>query len=215
MYIDNHINVLDNSSTYQTEKSAQENEFLIQLEDDLGNRHLIYPVVFNNFVWRKDERVQILNGFNEVAHLYAFGKNPDQLQLSGYVFASNKDNPRFQNTPGLITNSFDKTLRAYKAAEQGIRTKIAGPQISGKGSTILKGVSNQMNISLDASITSIMSFSINFIGVDSVMGIGDEPPNKKTPSKATTSIMTNRVKRNTIKQLQNDLNAFELGGTPV
>ena len=146
--------------------------FSIWVQDEREENHLLYPLIFSSFVYRKGEKVQAVTGFNEVTHLYAFGKQPDSLQLNGHILSMTLQNPAFLLSSYLCTSSFDRILRAFNAAQYGIRTRVAGPSIGGQGRTIIKGVATDMTISMNGAINSVMDFSMNFLSVDTSMSFG-------------------------------------------
>jgi hypothetical protein len=170
-------NSYDNTFQAQTDSSSEERKehFMIQVKTETGERLFFYPVIFTAFAFRKDERIQIINGFNEVIHLYAFGKNPDQLQLVGYILATDAENPSHKLTGTLFTNFYNSVMRAFSGANSGIRTRISGPHLSGNGGVILSGIANSMQISMNGQMNGYMDFTLNFIGIDSVMGVGNIP----------------------------------------
>jgi hypothetical protein len=146
---------------------------------------IIYPAIISSFAIQKSEKVQVINGFNEVIHLYAFGKNADQMQINGHIL-SNFFNPAFGRSSLLITSAYEEKLRAFSAAKSGNRVKISGPHLAADGSAvILTGVANSISYSMDATINSVINFSMSLIGVETILGIGQTPASTSETSKAT------------------------------
>lgn len=160
--------------------------YSIIIRDKNGGRHIVYPAIFSNFALRKSERVQIVNGFNEAVHLYAFGKNADQLQLGGHILASTIFNFSFLGTKRAILTPYDKVLRAYSAAELGpeYRTTVSGP-----GGVLVTGVATDFSLSMNGAINSVLDFSMSFIAVDSMMGIGTPVKRKSISTSGELNIL--------------------------
>jgi len=157
--------------------------FSIRLWDERGGKHIVYPAIFSSFTYRKGERVQVVNGFDEVTHIYAFGKNPGQFQLGGHVISDGVFNQSFLKTGIALTAHYNEILRAFEAANAGVRTEIYGPNIENRGGIIMKGVAVDFAVSMDAAVNSIMNFSLNFIEVDRIMGLGVKNPTREPLTK--------------------------------
>ena len=147
--------------------------YMIQIQNEKGKRYILFPVIFESFQLAKSEKVQIMESFNEVTHLYAFGKSPDRLQLSGHILASSAFNYAHLMGNVALTNYYENILRAFKVADSGLRAKITGPNISGKGSTLIVGVAINMTISMSANLESVIGFSMDFIASDTVSGVSN------------------------------------------
>jgi len=186
VYIDNYNNVLgvktDPSDTLRDLADLAGGplkgaSFSIVIRDQTGNRYVMYPVIFSNFSLRKGERVQVIHGFNEAVHMYAFGKNAEQLSLSGYVLANTLSNFSFLRTKDVLNTPYDKSLRAYSAAsiDPTYRATVSGP-----GGVLVTGVATGLDISMNGAINSVLNFSMNFIAINSLMGVGTSPTAKPT-----------------------------------
>ena len=169
MYRDNHNNVLPIKIT------TRSFSFSIVIRDKLGMRHVIYPVIFTDFSLRKGERVQVVNGFKEAVHMYAFGKNADQLSLSGYVLASNLSNPSFAYLKNLLYVPYEKTLRAFSAAKTDPTYRAT---VSGPGGVLITGVATGLTLSMNSAINSVINFAMTFIAINSLMGVGKAETSK-------------------------------------
>ena len=140
-------------------------------DEKQGKTYTMYPTIINTFNLQKTEKVQIVESFGETTHIYAFGRHPTQLHISGYVLASNIFNPVFSRTYDALTSKYEELARAYQVAQSGIRVKITGPNINGKGNILLQGIANNFTVQMSAENNSILVFSMNFIEVDTALAI--------------------------------------------
>ena len=184
LYFDNYNNTI----AVKTDSSDLFHQwfYMIKVRDDTiaSNNYFLYPVIFSSFAIRKSEKVQIVNGFNEAVHLYAFGKNADQIQLGGHILASTIFNYSFVNTDWALINPYQSVLRAFAAAKHGLKAKISGP-----GGVLLTGVATDFNMSMNGAINSVVDFSMTFVSADSVVSIGSLPNVPEVPKTGKWNIL--------------------------
>lgn len=150
-------------SVLQAETSDSKGPGIVQFKLS-GENIFTYPVIFTMFNLQKSEKVQVTETFGENIHLYAFGKAADVLQVSGMVLADTEMNPDLSRTAIFFTNGYDNTVRAFQAAKYGRIITVVGP-----GGTVFDGMCIGMNISASAQINILVEFTLNLIGVNSIM----------------------------------------------
>ena len=127
---------------------------------------LTFPVIFNSYRVILNEKVQVLESFKEVVHVFAFGKGAGQAVLTGFVLAHGTRNPSHRRLNSRLMRKYEKGLRAFKTAKAGRVVTISGP-----GDMILRGVAVGLEISLSAETQGFASFSLRFILTSSAQGI--------------------------------------------
>lgn len=105
-----------------------------------------FPAIIQSNQVNQRERAQVVQCFNDVIHMYAFGKEPTALMISG--ICPQKDMAEL--------NTFYKSNRAYV----GSPIKITSMQ-----DIILQGVLLGMTYSLSADTCAFASFTMDFLDV--------------------------------------------------
>ena len=138
------VDIYNNASNnvLAVRKNARPSFGAIRVQSQNGNTSsLVTPVIFNQFVINYNEKVQVLESFNEVVHIYAYGKGAGSLTLGGMVLAT-CDNRLLANTNRLLVKQYENQLRAFQAARRGDLVKVSGPGgIVGSGVVVSLSVS--------------------------------------------------------------------------
>jgi hypothetical protein len=126
--------------------------------------NLVYPVIFTSYRLQKSEKLQAIEAFSENSHFNAFGKNADMLILAGNIMIGEEGESLLNS---LLIARYERTLRAFRAAESGQLIIVSGP-----GDIIFTGVANGMEFSAQSEISSVFPFSLSLMGITQGFAVG-------------------------------------------
>lgn len=183
--------IYDNSynNVLQAEGAAPKEMGLIAVK--VGDKASIgiFPVIFSNAGLQFQEKVQVMEAFNEHSHINAYGKRPQNLQLSGHIFSVSGANPNLTKTSELLTKYYQEVMRAFVAAQSG---KFVTVSCFGHTFT---GLVVDYNLQQEASMTSVVNFSMNMVSVDPVLKMapvqgGNVPPGTSVTTNSSDTTAT-------------------------
>jgi len=125
---------------------------------DLSNLALIsvegdsFPALVQTYQVSRQERVQPVQCFNDVVHIYAFGRTPVTGNISGFALLNN--------------NRLKKLIELYKESYRAYKSTAAPIAISTLYGETLKAIVTNFIYAANAERPVLVSFSMDFIGLD-------------------------------------------------
>ena len=139
---------------------------------DGGGGNVGFPALFTHYSVVLNEKVQVLETFNEFIHIYAFGRAVGRATLGGQVVASGGSLRGIQSS---VIGPYEGTLRARVLADAGNLAIISGPGgVTMQGVVVSAGFSvstegggndNVASFSLEMYVTGGQDSSISATGV--------------------------------------------------
>lgn len=132
----------------------------LQLNFDYSNLALItvdggdFPALVSSYSVNRSERIQLVPTFNDFVHLYAFGKQPIQIVLSGFA-PSDDDKVNLQ----ALIEKYESKYRAFNAASGGFM------EITSLRGESLQGLCTNFTYTANAEMPVLVNFNMNIIGL--------------------------------------------------
>ena len=149
-------------NTFGSKSSTQGASGMIRLRPT----GLTFPVIFSGYQVAFNEKIQVLESFKDVTHVFAFGKAAGSATLSGHVLANGNSNPLQRKLKEKLFQVYDTKLRAFKAAKEGKLVMVSGP-----GNMVIQGVVIGLSMDMSAQLESVANFVLNMVITTSAQGI--------------------------------------------
>lgn len=154
------------STVSQYTKAGVESFGAIRVQSENGGGSgLVSPVIFVSFTVTFREKIQVVESFNEVVHIYAYGKGAGQLILGGHVLAECNSNPKLERTRDFLITEYEDNLRAFQSASKGDLVKVAGP-----GNIVVSGVVDSLQVAAISEYNNKLDFTLTMTTSSSAFG---------------------------------------------
>jgi len=144
-------------NSYRATTKTSDSESLIVFGD---RQELTWPVIFNSYRLEESERLQVLETFNDLVHVYAYGRSIGRLTLGGMVMPSGTFPGITDNLHTALMKKYQEDLRAFKRASNAGNEYI---RIAGPRGLYLDGILGGLLLEVTAETDSIAAVTLSLL----------------------------------------------------